>query len=410
MTEVTEPIKTRKKAKKPETVLNHYYQYLYKLRTKWIGYDMPVRVKCGNYFIEAYIRPTKNAKTDEEIYSQKIFVDFAFLFTNRTNTIEVNLTDIYPSARNLYRFNKDILELSDINTNLPDSYKLTPPDISLIPGLLDQALTNIFKEFEFTKEELCSLLGVTELDDKLLEPYKTENIKHCLITSKILPSFLAKKKVMTIPIANSIAELKEKYRDCTLCELGQKRSERNCQVVFGRGDSLSPDLFFIGEAPGVQEERDGIPFNPLAPAGGVLQAVMTAAGINTNKIWISNSVLCRPLPKEGMPGENGKPDFKSINICNSRLKNELVILRPRIVVLLGGYAYQAYFGKEIENITKNVGWAITSNNTKVYVLSHPSYIARQLSFAQKDPDRVTQIKQEYLNHFLKIKEELNTQK
>lgn len=403
---VDELLKTKKKVKKQEPVPNFYYQYLYKLRTKWIGYDMPVRVKYNDYYVEAYIRPTKNAKTDEEVADQKIIVDFAFLFTNRTNTVEVSLIDVYPSRRSLLRFNKDTLEVSDINTGLIDNYQIIPYKEEDTPKRLEKLLTDVFKEFEFTKEELCSLLGVENIEDKLLEQYKSDNKKYCLLTSKLSSCYIAKKKIMNIPTAHSIPELKQKYTNCTLCELGQKRAERNTQVVFGRGNESSADLFLIGEAPGAQEERDGIPFNPLAPAGSTLQAVITAAGIDPSKIWISNSVLCRPLPKEGMHGENGKPDAKSISICNTRLKNELAILKPKVVVLLGTYAYQAYFGREIENITKNTGWIPTSN-MKVYLLSHPSYIARQISFAQKEPDKVVSIKKEYLNHFLEIKKELD---
>jgi DNA polymerase len=237
-----------------------------------------------------------------------------------------------------------------------------------------------------------------------LGKYKQDKEKrYCLITHEWKQSFLYKKKMELLPVANSIAELKEIYKDCTLCHLGTKRKTRGSPVVFARGKDSKLDLFLIGEAPGTQEERDGIPFNPVAPAGGILDKVMKAVGIDQADCWISNSVICRPAPEEGEKGENGKPDAESIDYCNARLKNELAILQPKVVVLLGSVAYRAFYGKDIEQITKNVGWADQNGSIKTYVLLHPSYIARQLSFAQKDETKTAEIKQEYLNHWLEIK-------
>lgn len=406
--------KPKKEKKIPEFVYPEtYYQFLYKIRTAWTGYDIPVRVCVNELYLEAYLRPTDNASTEDEVLNRSKKVTLAYLHTNVPDEITVGLRNIYPTGRKVLQFNKD--QLSDCiiaDSKLPKTY-IPKPNITV--SLINTLFESIFPACRFTMDEVCCMLGLDFLDQaeqavvkpiivQELGKYKQDKEKrYCLITHEWKQSFLYKKKMELLPVANSITELKEIYKDCTLCHLGTKRKARGSPVVFGRGKDSKLDLFLIGEAPGTQEERDGIPFNPVAPAGSILDKVMKAVGIDQADCWISNSVICRPAPEEGEKGENGKPDSESIDYCNARLKNEIAILQPKVVVLLGSVAYRAFYGKDIEHITKNVGWADQNGSIKTYVLLHPSYIARQLSFAQKDEVKTADIKQEYLNHWLEIK-------
>lgn len=122
----------------------------------------------------------------------------------------------------------------------------------------------------------------------------------------------------------SYEELKEACLSCTQCHL-----RRGCsQVVFGVG-SRDAHLLFVGEGPGEQEDREGIPF--VGPAGKLLDRILEAAGIERDEVYITNVVKCRPL-------KNRTPTLQEMKGCIDYLYQEIEQIKPVIIVPLGAVA------------------------------------------------------------------------
>ena len=94
----------------------------------------------------------------------------------------------------------------------------------------------------------------------------------------------------------------------------------------------------------------------------------------------------------------GKPNKDHIKACNTRLKNELAMMKPKIIVLLGKVAYTSFFGVEPPNVLGTLGWI--DKGRRIYFVTHPSFVVRELSFAEQS--KTADIKLNYLKHFQTI--------
>ncbi len=115
-------------------------------------------------------------------------------------------------------------------------------------------------------------------------------------------------------------------RNCTRCGLHAQRT----QTVFGAGRAR-PELVFVGEGPGADEDRQGVPF--VGRAGQLLTRMIAAMGLTRDQVYIANIVKCRP------PG-NRTPTEEEMTACSPYLYRQLAILRPRVIVALGRPASQ----------------------------------------------------------------------
>ncbi len=116
-------------------------------------------------------------------------------------------------------------------------------------------------------------------------------------------------------------------RDCTKCRLHEHRS----QTVFGDGHPR-PEVVFIGEGPGADEDAQGIPF--VGRAGQLLTRMIAAMTLTREQVFICNVVKCRP------PG-NRTPTDEEMRICQPYLFRQLAILRPKVIIALGRPAAQS---------------------------------------------------------------------
>jgi DNA polymerase len=122
-----------------------------------------------------------------------------------------------------------------------------------------------------------------------------------------------------------LADVYREARSCVLCpHLAQTRT----QVVFGAGNA-DADLLFIGEAPGSDEDRDGVPF--VGRAGKLLTQLLGEVGIAREDVFIANVLKCRPP-------DNRNPTAPEIANCSRWLYRQLELIQPTVVVTLGNFA------------------------------------------------------------------------
>jgi uracil-DNA glycosylase len=165
------------------------------------------------------------------------------------------------------------------------------------------------------------------------------------------------------PTWGSFAELAAEASTCTKCPLAQTRT----QVVFGVGDP-GADLVFVGEGPGAEEDRQGIPF--VGRAGQLLTKLIEGMGLRRDDVYICNVVKCRP------PG-NRDPLPPEIDACRPYLEAQLDFLAPRVVVTLGNFATRLLLDTK-EGITKLRGREVPyRDGTAVLIPTlHPAAVLR----------------------------------
>lgn len=160
-----------------------------------------------------------------------------------------------------------------------------------------------------------------------------------------------------------LQKLYEPYKKCLACPLG-KLGRTN--VVFGDGN---PDaqLMIIGEAPGADEDKQGLPF--VGRSGKLLTKILTSLGIDRKEIFITNSVKCRPP-------ENRKPTPLESKTCKDiLLTNQINIIKPKVICTLGATAIEALLEKPIKMYEVR-GEPLVLNSIIVIPTYHPSYILR----------------------------------
>ncbi len=164
------------------------------------------------------------------------------------------------------------------------------------------------------------------------------------------------------PAFGSFGELEHEALACTKCPLSKTRT----QVVFGVGDATA-DLMFVGEGPGAEEDRQGVPF--VGRAGQLLTRLIEDIGLRRDDCYIANVVKCRP------PG-NRDPQPLEIESCRPYLEAQLGFIDPKVVVTLGNFSTKLLLDTK-EGITKLRGreFPFRSESTLIPTL-HPSAVLR----------------------------------
>ncbi|MFL6195063.1 MAG: uracil-DNA glycosylase [Thermoanaerobaculia bacterium] len=147
--------------------------------------------------------------------------------------------------------------------------------------------------------------------------------------SRSIPSPLSPEKSEEAPELAALAAITE---GCTRCRLAQGRQK----VVFGSGNPEA-DLMLIGEAPGAEEDRQGLPF--VGPAGELLTKIIQAMDLRREDVYIANVVKCRP------PG-NRDPQPDEVAACQGYLERQIELVQPRLLVILGRVAAQTLLGTD----------------------------------------------------------------
>lgn len=159
-------------------------------------------------------------------------------------------------------------------------------------------------------------------------------------------------------------QLEEKCRACRGCRLCETRHN----VVIGVG-SRKADIMFVGEGPGYHEDMQGEPF--VGAAGKLLDKMLASIGLDRQIVYIANIVKCRP------PGNrNPLPDEQKA--CINYLRNQYLLIRPKIVVCLGKTAASALISPDFP-ITRNHGVWYEKKGCEFIATFHPSALLRDES-------------------------------
>ncbi len=158
-----------------------------------------------------------------------------------------------------------------------------------------------------------------------------------------------------------LAEIQIDLGDCTRCGLSRSRTH----IVFGTGNPAA-ELMFVGEGPGLEEDRQGEPF--VGAAGQLLTKIIDAIQLSRSQVYICNVVKCRP------PG-NRNPTLKEIETCIPFLERQIAAVKPDFICALGTFAAQTLL-KTTQPISHLRGRLYERSGAKVLPTYHPAYLLR----------------------------------
>ena len=161
--------------------------------------------------------------------------------------------------------------------------------------------------------------------------------------------------------ANSLQKLEELINGCQKCVLAKNRNK----FVFGSGNP-NADVMVIGEGPGAEEDKQGLPF--VGRAGKLLTDILKAINFTRDEVFIANVVKCRP------PG-NRTPQQQEMDTCIPYLKKQIDLIKPKLILCLGLTAAQGIL-KLNTNLSSMRGKFYDFENTKVLVTYHPAALLR----------------------------------
>ena len=173
-------------------------------------------------------------------------------------------------------------------------------------------------------------------------------------------------EAVPVTLARSVVEalsaIREDIGECTRCKLhGLGRQ----QIVYGVGNP-DADLMFVGEAPGADEDVQGIPF--VGRAGQLLTKIIEAIELKRDEVYIANVIKCRP------PG-NRNPDPDEVEACEGFLFRQIDSIRPKVIVALGTFAAKALL-KTQEPISRLRGRIYEYRGAKLIPTFHPAFLLR----------------------------------
>jgi len=161
--------------------------------------------------------------------------------------------------------------------------------------------------------------------------------------------------------SNNLDELYNQIHTCQKCDLGLTRTK----FVFGVGNP-NADLLLIGEAPGAEEDKQGIPF--VGRAGKLLTDILKAINFEREDVYIANILKCRPPNnRDPLPSER--------EICKPYLFKQIELIKPKIILCLGRIASNVLLNKN-ESLTKLRSQVFEIDNIKIMATYHPAALLR----------------------------------
>jgi DNA polymerase len=174
---------------------------------------------------------------------------------------------------------------------------------------------------------------------------------------------LATSQNFTSDLDATWSQLIQQVASCTACDLCKTRT----QTVFGVGNQ-SAKLLIIGEAPGAQEDRLGLPF--VGRAGQLLDAMLFGVGLSREQVYIANILKCRPP-------NNRDPERTEVAKCTSFLQRQLSLIQPKLILALGRIAAHYLLNTTTPmNRLRGQQYFYGENKVPLLVTFHPAYLLR----------------------------------
>jgi len=173
-----------------------------------------------------------------------------------------------------------------------------------------------------------------------------------------------KKDITIMKDGDSLEIVASEIEKCTICSLHKVRNN----TVPGYGQTQRPDILFVGEAPGADEDEQGIPF--VGRSGQLLAKMIEAMGYSRETVFIANINKCRPP-------DNRKPTPTEMKVCLPFLKRQIALLQPKVIVAMGATAVEGLVG-----IPKGVGITMVRGKWQKFEgidlmpTFHPAYMLR----------------------------------
>lgn len=180
----------------------------------------------------------------------------------------------------------------------------------------------------------------------------------------VLPAQPTPVAVVTDP-AGALSAVRGDLGDCTRCKLHKLGRH---QIVFGVGNPQA-DLMFIGEAPGHEEDIQGMPF--VGRAGQLLTKIIEAIDLKREDVYIANVIKCRPP-------ENRNPEQDEVETCEPFLFQQIDIVKPKVIVALGKFAAQTLL-RTLDPISRLRGRTYECRGAQLVPTFHPAYLLRNPS-------------------------------
>jgi len=178
----------------------------------------------------------------------------------------------------------------------------------------------------------------------------------------------------------TMEEILKAVRGCHACALCETRTN----VVFGSGNEKA-GLVFVGEAPGADEDHQGLPF--VGKAGQKLTQIINAIGLSRDEVYIANVLKCRPP-------NNRDPLPREIEACEPYLVAQLEIIKPKVICALGTFATQTLLRSDLP-ISKLRGRFHTYQGIRLMPTYHPAFLLRNPKFKKDVWEDVQKVKAEY---------------
>ena len=167
--------------------------------------------------------------------------------------------------------------------------------------------------------------------------------------------------IAAVAPVDTLEAIRSDIGDCQRCKLAPTRTT----IVFGSGNP-SAEIVFVGEAPGYEEDQQGLPF--VGEAGRLLTKIIESVGIKREDAYICNILKCRP------PG-NRNPEPDEVLVCSPFLKRQIASIRPKIVCCLGKFAAQTML-QRADPISRLRGEFHDIDGMRVIATFHPAYLLR----------------------------------
>jgi len=164
-----------------------------------------------------------------------------------------------------------------------------------------------------------------------------------------------------------LKKIKDEILGCNKCSLRKLRDENNYFPVIGQGNH-NADILFIGEAPGKNEAKTGVPF--CGASGRILDELLISVGIKREDVYVTNILKDRPP-------NNRDPEGPEIELCIPYLRSQIELIKPKVICTLGRYSMEVvmkHFGlaDKLETIGKMHGKEFEKDGIKILPLYHPA--------------------------------------